>query len=647
MNELRDHFEMARTYDSSGENQSNEDQSRQSSVELTPPGTSSVGELTPTSEDSSNGSSDSIGYQGENDDSTSERTVSSMKLSSVIEGVVSSHMRTTSPLVAWESVQAIAKHNIARIGQNRSSRGLESAWNNRNACLRQGDVRLSGQGISLHPHETVGIVRQDVGLNLRQDGHPTIGRDLVGNSLDISLRISTGDPSQTPLSPKTSRIKKKRGGPVRRHLLSGDGNSDLPSPRRGRPSERGFSCSRCAITKKRCIGNDDCCEACSKSPIYRQLCVRADFKDSRVLLHDLYKTRICTLLNNIVKYTSRSPGLEPIKITLSNGFDAQLDIELQHYVALNEDALTHTIFRGLEAGMIYPTARSTPFALQDGTLTPEKIDRYCERMACDMVLRESKNSARNSLLNHVMAFAATQINHEDARARVDGLDMVRLALRFWAIQSIFFTYPWRIEKGGHLVGMSPLQLPGYWNGITLLPRLLNQELDRAFETRMDQIEKEILEKLQAAIFKRHRDYWCSIFLSSFILLHSLERDTWNMSAWDYETRGRGPAAWPLRRSPSEYCAQNKHIADIIATHFKIVNQGSSPLKQNWNKRLNQQLLSDSLPARRFILSIQSDFNSPTSRKLITQSRRSCVSKRGSQWLRLQGGFIPAQRFRSW
>ncbi|KAI1154176.1 hypothetical protein F4825DRAFT_448814 [Nemania diffusa] len=565
---------MARTYDSSGENQSNEDQSRQSSVELTPPGTSSVGELTPTSEDSSNGSSDSIGYQGENDDSTSERTVSSMKLSSVIEGVVSSHMRTTSPLVAWESVQAIAKHNIARIGQNRSSRGLESAWNNRNACLRQGDVRLSGQGISLHPHETVGIVRQDVGLNLRQDGHPTIGRDLVGNSLDISLRISTGDPSQTPLSPKTSRIKKKRGGP--------------------------------------CIGNDDCCEACSKSPIYRQLCVRADFKDSRVLLHDLYKTRICTLLNNIVKYTSRSPGLEPIKITLSNGFDAQLDIELQHYVALNEDALTHTIFRGLEAGMIYPTARSTPFALQDGTLTPEKIDRYCERMACDMVLRESKNSARNSLLNHVMAFAATQINHEDARARVDGLDMVRLALRFWAIQSIFFTYPWRIEKGGHLVGMSPLQLPGYWNGITLLPRLLNQELDRAFETRMDQIEKEILEKLQAAIFKRHRDYWCSIFLSSFILLHSLERDTWNMSAWDYETRGRGPAAWPLRRSPSEYCAQNKHIADIIATHFKIVNQGSSPLKQNWNKRLNQQLLSDSLPARRFILSIQSDFNSPTS-----------------------------------
>lgn len=207
--------------------------------------------------------------------------------------------------------------------------------------------------------------------------------------------------------------------------------------------------------------------------------------------------------------------------------------------------------------------------------------------------------------------------------------MVGLALRFWAIQAIFFAYPWRIEKGGDRIGMSPLQLPGYWNGITLLPRLVNQELDRAFETRMDELEKQTLEKLQAAIFKRHRDSWCSIFLTSFILLHSLERDTWNMSAWDYETRSRGAAAWPLSKSPSEYCDQNKHIANIIATHFKIINRGSSPLKQNWNKSLNQQLLSDSILARRFILSIQSDFNDSTSSKFISKPFPSCRSYPGS------------------
>ncbi|KAF2971577.1 hypothetical protein GQX73_g2023 [Xylaria multiplex] len=244
---------------------------------------------------------------------------------------------------------------------------------------------------------------------------------------------------------------------------------------------------------------------------------------------------------------------------VSNGFNAQLEIELQHYVARDKDALAHKLFRGLEAGMICPTARSTSFALLEGTLTAEKIDEYCERMACDMVVKESLGSPHNSLLNHVVLFAAAQINHEDARARIEGvrtlagelllnklipaqLEMVRLALRFWAIQAIFFTYQWRIERGGHFIGMFPLHIPGYWNNITLLPRLVNQELDKAFEKRMDEIEKEILEKLQVAIFKRHRDYWCSIFLSSFILLHSLEKDTWNMRAWEYEIGGRAASA---------------------------------------------------------------------------------------------------------
>ncbi|KAI1127254.1 hypothetical protein F5Y10DRAFT_243219 [Nemania abortiva] len=593
---------MATRFGSSG---GNEYQPRRFPVELTPPSTSSVGEPTPTSEDS-DGSPGSIGRRAGKNNAREE-------LASAIEGVVSSHTKTTSPLATWKSVKAIAKNNIARFAHEDipSSRGLESARNDGNAGFRQGDARLSGRRIPTQSHETLMMVRRDIGLELQQqDLHATTGRDLSSNSLDISLRISTGGSSQTALSPKANRINKKRAGSARQRRLSRDGNNDVQSPRRGRPSERGFSCSRCAIAKKRCVGDDiNCCEACLKSPIYRHLCIKADFKDSRLLPHDLYKTRISTLRQNVLEYTLSST---PVRIAVSNGFDSQLDLELRHYAAIDEDALTHTIFRGLEAGMEYPTARSTPFALEEGTLTKEKIDLYCEKMACDMILRELKTSARNSLLNHVIAFAATQINNEDIQARVEGLDIVKLALRFWAIQAIFFTYPWRIEKGGHLIGMFPLQLRGFWDGITLLPRLVNQELDKAFETRMDEIEKEVLEKLQAAIFKRHRDYWCSIFLSSFILLHSLERDTWNMSAWDYETRGRGPAAWPLRRSPSEYCAQNKYIADIIATHFKIVNQGSSPLKQNWNKPLNQQLLSDSLPARMFILSIQSDFNSTIS-----------------------------------
>ncbi|KAI0909265.1 hypothetical protein F4823DRAFT_639292 [Ustulina deusta] len=603
MNELRDSIDTAMVrLDSSWERQWNECELGQSSVEPTPPSTNSLGGQTPTGSDHDS-SFDTIGQRGGNDNSNRTVSASRVELARTIEVIVTSPTETTEPLTtqeAWASVQAIAKDNIDQIVQKRSLQPDSHAHLPKVSISKQPHMKeCLEQGISMQPHEALRIGRRAVDLELQQEEQVTASHGLLSNSLNISLRISAGGPSPGPLSRKNSRVDKKRSRGARRRLPLAGGNGDFPSQRRGRPSERGFSCSHCAIAKK-------------KSPIYRQLCIKADFKESRLLLHDLYKTRIGTLLHNVIGCTLRDPNLGPIVIRISNGFDTQLEVELQHYVARNENALTHTIFRGLEAGMIYPTARSTPFALQHGTLTAEKIDHYCEKLACDMILRESLSSVNNSLLHHIFLFAVTQMNYEDEGARIEGLEMVRLALRFWAIQAIFFTYPWRIESGGHRIGMFPLQLPGYWNGITLLPRLVNQELDRAFETRMDEIEREILEKLQVAIFKRHRDHWCSIFLCSFILLHSLERDTWNMSAWDYETRSRGAAAWPLKRSPSEYCEQNKHIADIIATHFKIVNQGSSPLKQNWNKPLNQQLLSNSVLARRFILSIQSDFNAPAS-----------------------------------
>ncbi|KAI0975629.1 hypothetical protein F4678DRAFT_469508 [Xylaria arbuscula] len=605
MNALRDSIDSATDrLDLSWEHQCYKYELDQYCVEPTPP--SSLGEPTPTSSHN-DGLQDDVGEEGGSDRSNSASTA---ELARTTEDVISSP--TAEPFireVACAPVKAIVQDNIGQFVQDKPLQAtssspllqaLDSAYDRMKAFTQQ--------YISMQSHDTLRISKQRSGLKLQQEEQLTASQGLLSNRLDIALRISASSLPQVPSSQRNSRIGKKRSRGARRSLTSTGSNGDVLNIRRGRPSERGFSCSHCAIAKKK----DDCCNACSKSPIYRHLCIKADFKESRILLHDLYKTRIRTLLNNIIGYTWRDPDLDPIIIRISNGFDAQLEIELQHYMARDEDALTHRIFRGLEAGMIYPTAKSTSFAIRYGTLTAEKIDEYCEKLACDMILKESLSSGKHRLLHHILLFAVTQINYEDESARIEGLYLVRLALRFWAIQAIFFTYPWRIESGGQSIGMFPLQLPGYWDGITLLPRLVNQELDRAFETRMDEIEKEMLEKLQVSIFKQHRNHWCSIFLSSFILLHSLERDSWNMKAWEYETNGRGAAPWPLKRSPSEYCNQNKHIADIIATHFKIVNQGSSPLQQNWNKPLNQQLLSNSVIARRFILSIQSDFNSPVS-----------------------------------
>jgi hypothetical protein len=182
--------------------------------------------------------------------------------------------------------------------------------------------------------------------------------------------------------------------------------------------------------------------------------------------------------------------------------------------------------------------------------------------------------------------------------------MVKLALRFWVIQSIFFKSQWSIAEGASLVGMIPLQLPEFWNGVTLLPRLMNQELDRAFETRMDEIETEIFNMLQNAIFRKHRAIWCSIFLTSFIVLHSLEKDSWNMHAWEYETQRRGGTPWPLGLPPSEFYRQNQHIAGMVTSHFRVVNKGQTPFAIDWSKSSNWLLLHQYPAAQKFVASIK-------------------------------------------
>ncbi|PCD35660.1 hypothetical protein AU210_008222 [Fusarium oxysporum f. sp. radicis-cucumerinum] len=342
----------------------------------------------------------------------------------------------------------------------------------------------------------------------------------------------------------------------------------LPSQRskRGRPSQRP-SCARCKIQKRRCSGNAKACESCDVSSVYRHLCIPADFKGSRTLLHSLYQTRIQSLLDNVAEW----PPVEScnaVNIEISNGFTPTMQVSLRPYVPFSQDALTHVLFRGTEAGMITPKAESTAFSLEIG-------------------LQEVPS--------------------------IEGIGLVQLALRFWAMQAVFFKYPWMIVKGASEIGMSPLDIPGCWFGKTLLPRLVNQQLDKAFETRMDELEREILEQLQNMILRRDRGtYWCAIFLTTFTLLHSLEKDSWNMHAWEYEKNRDGGTRWPLRRDPCDYYGQNKHIADTLTTYFRIVTNGHAPFAIDWTKSSNQGLLGESSHARSLIEGIQKDLQNPQS-----------------------------------
>ncbi|SCV29848.1 uncharacterized protein FFB14_02754 [Fusarium fujikuroi] len=455
-----------------------------------------------------------------------------------------------------------------------------------------------------------------------------------GNSVESSATGSTRTITASPASRNHGQMRQRLGIPPARHDDSWPQRSFKPSskrsmsqadrlmqdngakssgkrPRRGRPSERD-SCARCKIQKKKCSGNATVCQSCASS-IYRELCVPADFKGSRTLLHSLYQTRIQSLLDNIDQWLPvESYKLATIEI--SNGFAPKMQVRLKPYVPFSHVALTHVLFRGTEAGMITPRAESTAFSLEDGTLSSEKIDAYCDSLAFDLALNEGRQTTdRNRLASHILMFAMTQCAELQKSPSIEGIGLVQLALRFWAMQAVFFKYPWTIVKGASEIGMYPLDIPGCWFGKTLLPRLVNQQLDKAFEIRMDELEREILEQLQDMILRGDRStYWCAIFLTTFILLHSLEKDSWNMHAWEYEKNREGGTRWPLSRDPCDYYGQNKHIADTLTTYFRIVTNGHAPFAMDWAKSSNQGLLGKSLHARSLIEGIQKDLQDPQS-----------------------------------
>ncbi|KAJ2895034.1 hypothetical protein MKZ38_006989 [Zalerion maritima] len=396
---------------------------------------------------------------------------------------------------------------------------------------------------------------------------------------------------------------------------------------RGRPSERGFSCVRCTIRHKKCTGVDDVCDNCSSSKLYRQLCLRASFKDLRSTQRHLYCTRIQSLMENISESTTLSysntvadPSPAPVTIQISSGFPCLLELELVPYHPIDSNKLIHTVFRGLEGGTVAPKVNSTAFRIKEGSLSTDKIDRYCDSLVLDMIQHDALREVQvgeNMFVRHIMMFAANQSTDGMAlgsNSEMQGMGLVRLCLRFLAIQALFFRCPWTIVSGAFQVRMSPMLIPGHWHGKTLLPRLVNQELDRKFETRMNELEAEILSQLESAIYQSHRESWCTIFLSSFLLLHALEQDSWNMRAWEYETNPSAGRAggWPLGTPPGDFCDQNSHIARAISTHFRVVTKGHTAFTLDWEKESSRKLLADIPAASNLVKSIQKDLKSPTS-----------------------------------
>jgi hypothetical protein len=65
--------------------------------------------------------------------------------------------------------------------------------------------------------------------------------------------------------------------------------------------------------------------------------------------------------------------------------------------------------------------------------------------------------------------------------------------------------------------------------------LINQQLDSHLENRVANIEKELLAELQTRILDRNSNDWFGIYLTIYMQLSSLERDTWDLSTWEHDS----------------------------------------------------------------------------------------------------------------
>ncbi|KAF5596204.1 hypothetical protein FPCIR_4126 [Fusarium pseudocircinatum] len=518
--------------------------------------------------------------------------------------------------LAWEAIQSLARSKLDSLASNLIVQGSQGFSTSNNV--------VSVAGASLFLPENAGFMNHDVPLMTDLDaffldGQPLGFEDFQTLEIpDFGHAIYDDGPfSQMPIStPSSGTITLPANSPSLQDpwpdgisvesSATGSTHTITASPAsRDHGVAPKHAEQRLAIPQAR---YDDSWPQRSSRPPSKRSVAQADR-----LAQSLYQTRIQSLLDNVAGWFPIEPS-NTVTIDISNGFIPTLQVTLKPYIPFNQDALTHILFRGTEAGMITPRAESTAFSLEDGTLNPEKIDAYCDSLAFDLALNEGRRETdRNRLASHILMFATTQTAELQELPSIEGIGLVRLALRFWSMQAVFFKYPWTIVKGASDIGMYPLDIPGCWFGKTLLPRLVNQQLDKAFEIRMDELEREILEQLQDMILRRDRStYWCSIFLTTFILLHSLEKDSWNMHAWEYEKNREGGTRWPLRRDPCDYYGQNRHIADTLTTYFRIVTNGNAPFAIDWTKASNQGLLGESLHARSLIEGIQKDLQNPQS-----------------------------------
>ena len=88
--------------------------------------------------------------------------------------------------------------------------------------------------------------------------------------------------------------------------------------------------------------------------------------------------------------------------------------------------------------------------------------------------------------------------------------------------------------GEESLGMTPIDKDNspFYRRIPA-PRVMQNQLDSNLEAFIFKTEKTVLKDLQEAILKRSTYSWNIVCLTTIVLLHVLEKDSWRLLYWKY------------------------------------------------------------------------------------------------------------------
>ncbi|KAI5806288.1 hypothetical protein EDC01DRAFT_609618, partial [Geopyxis carbonaria] len=399
-------------------------------------------------------------------------------------------------------------------------------------------------------------------------------------------------PSQEPPHILHSRrLSEPRMSGVSRRTRRPMADSDRAAVKKNR---RFGVCLRCKMFKEKCRGADPDqgipCERCSSLKIWRGICVPALFADKNVFSREIYRSRAKILIDNIHSWNSAVDDY-PIEVEVHNGYQPTLNLTVHRFVPRNENLLEHILWRevGTPRFSVHP---STPYGLK-GELTPEEIDTYIDSHVELFIKELADVEGPHNVMYRQTSLAAYEYSRSGAKLA----PLVRKALRIWAAQSFFFSSAWRI-CGSNTLGMEQIQdRDSKLYGLTPLPRLINQQLDGYVEGRVAILEEELLEELQKCIFKKESVDWFGTYLTMFVVLSSLERDTWALHTWVFDSpklhersmymeiqhpNMQKAWTWPLSGTPQALIKKNYHLVDMLVAHFRAITKGYIPFSLDWS-----------------------------------------------------------------